>query len=66
MRKSNVVLSYNVDHGDTSRTLDFQILDIEDNTHGNTYMWPIFKEEVEAMAINDEGVVKDSPNQVCL
>jgi hypothetical protein len=60
-----VVPSYNVDHGDTSRTLDFQILDIEDNARRSTCLWPILKEEAEAMAINNEEVVKDSPNQVC-
>jgi hypothetical protein len=49
MRRSNVLSHFNADHGDTSRTLDFQISVIE---------------EVEAMAIDDADVDNNCHDQV--
>jgi hypothetical protein len=58
-----VVPRFNTDHGDTLRTLDFQKSDIEDNVRRSTCIRPILKEEIEAMARNDDDV-KFSPDQV--
>jgi hypothetical protein len=49
MRRNNVLPRFNEDHGDTSRTLDFQNSVIE---------------EVEVMAIDDADVDNDCHNQV--
>jgi hypothetical protein len=49
MRRSNVLPRFNVDHGDTSRTLDFQISVIG---------------EVDAMAIDDVDVDNNCHDQV--
>jgi hypothetical protein len=64
MQRSNVVPHYNADHGNTSRILDFQRLDTKDIVLTSTCIRPIHKEEAKAMAINDDEVVKDSPEQV--
>jgi hypothetical protein len=60
------VLCFNVDHGDTSRTLDFQRTNNLDSSQRSTCMRPILEEEAEAMARNDADVDKDSPDQVSL
>jgi hypothetical protein len=56
MRRSNVVPHFNSNHGNTTKTLDFQRTDIEDNACKNTYIQTILEEVAEATARTDADV----------
>jgi hypothetical protein len=64
MRRSNVVSRFKSNHGDTSRTLGFQRMDIEDSACKSSYIRPILKEVVEATAGTEVDVDEDSLDQV--
>jgi hypothetical protein len=64
MRRSNALPRFSIDHGKSSRTLDFENIDIEDSSHKDNCMQLVLEGEVEAMGRNDADVDKDCHDQV--
>jgi hypothetical protein len=64
MRRSNVLPRFSADHGESSRTLDFENTDIEDSSRKDNCMQPVLEGEVEAMDRDDADVDKECYNQV--
>ena len=64
MKRSNVVQHFTPDHVNTTRVLDFQRFNIDDNSSRSPCIMPNVEEEVKKMASNDADIDEEGDDQV--
>jgi hypothetical protein len=64
MRRSNVVQRFIPEHVNTSRTLDFQRFDEDDNSCGSPCIMPNVEEEVKKTTSDEADIDEEADDQV--